>query len=322
MQNVEDHPLAAIFPLMGAADLDALAADIEANGQQDAVWLFEGRILDGRNRYRACDRVGVEPKFRNYEGSDPLGFVISKNLHRRHLTESQRAMVAANIAGWKKGDNQHTAGGSANLPTLTQSQAAEQVSVSDRSVRDAVKVKATGVPELVKAVESGDVSVSAAAEVAKLPKAEQRKAVKTGTVKEKAAEQRKAKKDQAGGGGEQSGADSHPAPVVHDDPAPAGQPADPAAESLDRVESLCRDMDQIAARMKGLKADRYCYAIHVDSAVAQVEAARKTLWQGRAAHPCPYCETTGEGGCKACNGTTRVKRSTRDSGVEAMGGRK
>lgn len=113
-------------------------------------------------------------------------------------------------------------------------------------------------------------------------------------------------------------------PIFEPEP-PATPPpaeADPAADSLAAVETLCRDMDAVAGRMKGLKADRYCYAIHVDSAVAQVEAARKTLWQGRAAFPCPYCEASGEPGCRACGGTRRVKRSTRDSGLEAMGGRK
>jgi ParB-like chromosome segregation protein Spo0J len=292
MPKLEDHPLACIFPLMGDADLDALAADIEANGQQEPVWLFEGLILDGRNRYRACVRKDVDQRVEHYKGRDPLGFVLSKNLHRRHLTESQRAMVAANIAGWKKGDNQHTAGGSANLPTLTQSQAAEQVSVSDRSVRDAVKVKADGVPELVKAVEAGDVSVSAAAEVAKLPKGEQKKAVKAGKVKEKAAEKRKEKQAKKDGPADAPGPD-HTVTT------------DPAGEFVGRVNKLCHALDGAKKEAADIAAvPVFGRQVHGESVTLQIDAARKALWQARPTEPC-NCVKGGSApaaNCKACFG--------------------
>lgn len=181
----DDHPLAGIFPLMADADLAALADDIDANGLREPVWLFEGKILDGRNRYRACGLKDVDPRFEEYRGKDALGFVISKNLHRRHLTESQRAMVAARLANLQ-------APNSGAREAVTS--AADALNVSPRSVDAARAVEAKGTPELVAAVEKGEVSVSAAAEVAKLPKAEQKKAVKDGTVKEKAKEQREQRK--------------------------------------------------------------------------------------------------------------------------------
>lgn len=189
MPALEDHPLSEIFPLMGDADLAALADDIEANGLRDPVWLYEGKILDGRNRYRACRLKDIDHRVEHYKGRDPLGFVISKNLHRRHLTESQRAMVAANIANAKEGRRPVTSG----IPLVTQTQAAGMLGVSVDSVKDAKTVKEQGVPELVEAVVKGEVSVSAAAEVAKLPKAEQKKAVKAGNVKDKAKERRQAR---------------------------------------------------------------------------------------------------------------------------------
>src|SRR5229473_1489770 len=90
----EAHPAAEIFPQLRGTALAELAADIKANGLRQHIWMREGKILDGRNRWHACHMVGVEPEAVEYEGDDPVGFVISQNLRRRHLTASQLAMVA------------------------------------------------------------------------------------------------------------------------------------------------------------------------------------------------------------------------------------
>jgi hypothetical protein len=93
----EAHPAADLFPMMTDAELDDLATDIRANGQLETIRRYEGKILDGRNRYRACERVGITPKIGPVfmaDGQTPTEWVISKNLKRRHLTTGQRAMVA------------------------------------------------------------------------------------------------------------------------------------------------------------------------------------------------------------------------------------
>jgi hypothetical protein len=89
----------------------------------------------------------------DYVGDDPLSFVLSTNLHRRHLDESQRSMVSARLAKLRQGDNQHT-GGPANLPDLTQSEAAKLLNVSTRSVRDRV-VQEKAAPNLARRVARG-----------------------------------------------------------------------------------------------------------------------------------------------------------------------
>jgi hypothetical protein len=165
------HPLAEIFPMLAEDRMHELALDIKEHGLLDAIVMHEEQILDGRCRYLACDLAGVKPKFESYDGDDPLGYVISRNLHRRHLSGSQLAMVAARVSDLKIGANQHTAGTPIGA-------AAKALNVSARSVTRAKEVLCTGVPELAKAVEDGEVSVSAAAEISRLSETEQREFVR------------------------------------------------------------------------------------------------------------------------------------------------
>ena len=99
------HPIANIFPRMSGEEFVSLKADIKERGLLEPIWLYEGKVLDGRHRYYACQEVGVAPAYREYEGDDPVGFVVSLNLRRRHLSESQRAMVAASLAKLPKGQS-------------------------------------------------------------------------------------------------------------------------------------------------------------------------------------------------------------------------
>ena len=164
------HPLANIFPLMAADEFVALKSDIRQYGLREAIWLLNGQILDGRNRFKACQEVGVKPIFKEYAGDDPAAFVISLNLKRRHLSESQRAMVAAKLANLENGVRaDRSSANLQSLPPVTQSEAASLLNVSPRSVATAKKVEEQAEPELVEAVASGQVSVSAAAVITELP---------------------------------------------------------------------------------------------------------------------------------------------------------
>jgi ParB-like chromosome segregation protein Spo0J len=106
------HPLAEIFPLIAGDDFDALVEDVRQYGVREPVVLYQGQILDGRNRYRAAQLAGVDCPMREYTGNDPVSFVVSLNLKRRHLDASQRALVAAKLANLPHG----TTSGPANLP--------------------------------------------------------------------------------------------------------------------------------------------------------------------------------------------------------------
>jgi hypothetical protein len=155
-ERIPFHPLANIFPPLNDDGQRELDLDVVKNGQLAAIDLYENKILDGRGRYLACILAGIEPRFENYAGNDPLGFLVSRNLCRRHLDESQRAMVAARITDRRTGANQHTGG----VPI---GRASEILNVSKRSVARGKTVLRHGGPDLIKAVETGSKKVSAAA---------------------------------------------------------------------------------------------------------------------------------------------------------------
>lgn len=184
--GVKWHPYAEIFPWIDGPAFEDLVEDIRKHGVLEPIVFLDGAVLDGRNRYMAARELGIEYPRVEYTGDDPLGFVISHNLKRRHLTESQRGMVAKRLETMKQG---RPSGKDANLH-VSREQAAALLNVSPRTVATAAKVMEQGAPELVAAVESGQVSVSAAVEIAALPKEEQMKVVASGSVKEAAKEQR------------------------------------------------------------------------------------------------------------------------------------
>jgi hypothetical protein len=169
----EFHDLANIFPMLAGDEAKALAHDISEHGLREPVTLLEGKILDGRNRYIACLDAGVAPRFTHYSGDNPAAYVVSLNLKRRHLDESQRAMVAEKLATLEHGQRQ--TGKFAGV--TTQAEAASILNVSERLVRTAGAVVDKAVPVIVTAVERGDVSVSAAARFAKQSKEEQAKQI-------------------------------------------------------------------------------------------------------------------------------------------------
>jgi ParB-like chromosome segregation protein Spo0J len=94
----EVHPLADAMPALRKQDYQELLADVQTNGLVDPITLFDGKVLDGRNRLRACQEAGIEPRFVEYTGNDPAAFVIAKNIKRRHLSPSQRAMAVAKMS--------------------------------------------------------------------------------------------------------------------------------------------------------------------------------------------------------------------------------
>lgn len=167
---IEIHPAATLFPMMSAEEFDGLKADISKHGQRESITLWKGMLLDGRNRLRACEELGIEPEFGELDdATDPFDWVISFNLHRRHLEKGQRAIIAAKCRElYEQQAKERMLAGkgldpSANLRRGRASDhAAKAVGVSGRSVDMAGKVLASGNQELITAVEHGSMSLNAA----------------------------------------------------------------------------------------------------------------------------------------------------------------
>ena len=147
--TLEPHPFAELFPMMSDEEATKFAQDMAEHGYctQYPIVLYQGRILDGRNRYRAAQAAEVDPLFTEFEGTDgeALRLVARGNLARRHLTTKQRAEIAAKMCTLRLGDNQHTAeeGASNEAPPMSEAKAAEAMAVSRSSVQRA-KARAAG----------------------------------------------------------------------------------------------------------------------------------------------------------------------------------
>lgn len=191
---MEFHEVANIFPMMSDEEFQALVADIKANGQIEPVWTYQGKIIDGRNRYKACVEVGIEPRIREWNGEETnlLPFILSLNLQRRHLSSSQKAMLAVVVEEYlaKEAEKRMLAGKKADpVQKVVQGKASDQaariVGTNRQYVLDAKKVMELA-PELDGSIRRGDLSLPEAKKVMLLPK-ETRHAV-LGKVQERTSE--------------------------------------------------------------------------------------------------------------------------------------
>jgi ParB-like chromosome segregation protein Spo0J len=191
---MKNHPIADVWPMMDEDKLRELGDDIRKNGQLVPVWLYEGKILDGRNRWAACKIAGIEPKTKEYTGDEPTAFAVAMNDRRRHMNKGALAAVAAELEPYFAADakrRQREAGKEhgrgqkvmAKVPEPidkkpappARKEAAKSVGVGERYVQDAKKVKEEA-PELFERLKAGKITLQdAKREVAKKPTDDWRK---------------------------------------------------------------------------------------------------------------------------------------------------
>jgi hypothetical protein len=93
------HPAADWLPSLNGTEFQELKADIASRGLREAILVKSGHIIDGRHRYRACRELGIEPRFEEYDGTDIIAEILSRNILRRHLTPQQRAELVVKMCG-------------------------------------------------------------------------------------------------------------------------------------------------------------------------------------------------------------------------------
>ena len=189
------HEYANVFRMLSQGELDKMVESIKANGQLLPIITYEGKILDGRNRFHACCIAGVRPIYEAYTGDDPLGAVSALNEDRRHETDSQRAMAGARLAALRHGGDRKSGGFQLSMDDLktskqTREAAAAAMKVSTASIDRARSIQNGCPPEIQQAVDDGQVSVRAAAGISKLTHEEQRSLLEDGpeAIVSKAAE--------------------------------------------------------------------------------------------------------------------------------------
>jgi hypothetical protein len=183
---MKNHPIADVWPMMDEDKLRELADDIRKNGQLVPVWLYEGKILDGRNRWAACKIACIEPKTKEYTGDEPTAFAVAMNDRRRHMNKGALAAVAAELEPFfaadakkrqaeqaKRNQPQAATLNVATLPPIekakSRQEAAKSVGVGERYVQDAKKVKQEA-PEVFEKLKAGKITLQdAKREVAKKP---------------------------------------------------------------------------------------------------------------------------------------------------------
>ena len=187
----EFHEVANQFPLMTENEFQELVKDIKENGQSEPIKIYQNKIIDGRNRYKACLELDIEPKTQEWDGEGSLiAKVVSLNLKRHQYTDKELIKVGLSLKPLyeeEAKERQATSTGGINPQLVCERTEAdkgrtndilgEMLGVSGDKIKRGSKIYNDGTPELIDTFENTDISIRAAYEVARLPKESQPAAV-------------------------------------------------------------------------------------------------------------------------------------------------
>ena len=162
---LEPHPFAALFPELPSEELTLLARDIKERGQLEPIILYRGMILDGRNRYRACQIAGVKPRIEEFDAKgakgSPEDFVLSRNLRRRHLSMGQKAAIALDWSEQIELNPESEKTKALGRPKGTLSEAAKYIGINEQRVFEVRQIREAN-PSLYQEVKAGRRSLNSA----------------------------------------------------------------------------------------------------------------------------------------------------------------
>lgn len=154
------HPLCSLFPRMTGYEFECLKLDIKENGLRTPITMHHNMILDGGNRYKACVELGINPIYEDFVGDAIGAFVLTSNLHRRHLSTTQSAAIVASVQDWGKAQSvgkPKCATRSTLADTVKSRSESSGASIATQRKADAV---AKANPELAAKVARGEVSLN------------------------------------------------------------------------------------------------------------------------------------------------------------------
>ena len=168
------HPLSAAFPAMSSDDFQSLKDSIENIGVQNPITLYEGMVIDGWHRYTAANDLGMPCPTVELADVDPREFVLAQNKSRRHITQAQLIAAASAVYQWRPNGGNHSA---LSAECISSKDLAAKLGTGVRSVEQFRHVERKAAPEVVAAVNRGEIGLPKAAAIAKLPKEDQAAAI-------------------------------------------------------------------------------------------------------------------------------------------------
>lgn len=299
-KQYEQHPYGQLIPKMQAAQFAELQKSIEANGLQIPIKLFQGQVLDGWNRYTACNNINendpehaVSIKYEDFQGTEAeaLSYVLAANLARRHLTENDRLKVALKVRKELKklAPDDRPEG-------KIDAEAAKVAGIGERTVSRAAKVEAYGDEELTEAMEAGDVSARAAEKLIKADTAKIKEAL--GKVKGKKGKSRAEVLKQA----------------IQSSVKDLAKRAVP--KSLIKLFSVGDDLDTISQELKRImkmlkKCGELLPAVYTQTIISNITTIDSVITAESPAWVCQGCDGSGQADgkkCSICKGQGYLKR--------------
>lgn len=327
-KKLKHHRLACLIEFGASIDTDGLTGHMRRHGYDDTepVFLFEGKILAGRHRHTSAIDAERTPTFREFSGTeDEARAFIEKELFRRHLTPSQKAMFAADLI--KSAREANPAGVPDEIPT--QSETAERFGIAERNVRDALTVAEHGSETLSQAVRNGTLAVSDAAKIVHEPTTVQEQAVKdveagkapTVTKAAKAGwcdrckrigvqtpdcqacKEVKPKKGskRAKANAEENGTAEEPEALADAEGHKVPEQAEEAFRADKEIRAWCRKVDELIREAGEFIKGPGGRLMSFETVKQQMQSAKGNVWANRPTHVCPYCQGADKK-CKCCKG--------------------